>query len=252
MNIPNPSFSDHFSKQSDAYVRGRPSYPPEFIEYLKGLAPKTKLAWDVATGNGQAAVMLAQYFDHVYASDASAEQIKRAAPHKSVSYHVEPAEKTALKDNSVDLVTVAVGVHWFDHDKFYAEVKRMLKPDGVIAVWMYYYDEIDGETENIVEEFRSKFLKDYWPEKFNFVINRYENLPFPFERIQIPEFRMKTVWRLQNLLDFLRSWSGTQRYIDIHGEDPVNIVEPKLRAFWSNPEEEKVVKWKLYVKVGRK
>ena len=252
MNMSNPSFSDHFSKQSAVYAKGRPSYPPEFIEYIKGLAPDTKLAWDVATGNGQAAVMLAKYFDHVYASDASAEQIKLASQHPHVSYHVEPAEKSALQDNSVDLVTVAVGVHWFDHDKFYAEVKRVLKPNGVIAVWMYYYDEIDGDSENIVEEFRGEFLKDYWPEKFHYVINRYENLPFPFEQIKTPEFRMQTHWKMQNMLDFLRSWSGTQRYIDQHGEDPVKIIEPKLKASWGDPEQEKVVHWKLYLKVGRK
>ena len=127
------NFEDHFSKQAETYAQYRPQYPDEIYAYLASVSPGLSLAWDCGTGNGQAAVGLAKHFDQVYATDASAEQISRAYQNEKVDYHVEPAEHVSLHDSSTDLVTVAVAIHWFNFDEFYREVKRVLKPNGVIA-----------------------------------------------------------------------------------------------------------------------
>src|SRR6188474_1317557 len=113
------SFEDHFSKHSEQYAQYRPQYPDEIYAYLASIAPGHSLAWDCGTGNGQAAVGLAKYFDKVFATDASAEQISRAYVHPKVEYHVEPAEHVSLDDSAVDLATVAVAIHWFNFDEFY-------------------------------------------------------------------------------------------------------------------------------------
>lgn len=122
------SFRDHFSQLAHDYARYRPQYPADLFEYLASLAPARRLAWDCGAGNGQAALQLAQYFDRVYATDASPEQIDHAYQHEKIEYRVEQAERASLASGSVDLVTVAVAVHWFDLDVFYQEVRRVLKP----------------------------------------------------------------------------------------------------------------------------
>jgi ubiquinone/menaquinone biosynthesis C-methylase UbiE len=158
-----PSFEDHFSKQSQTYAQYRPQYPEEIYAYLASVAPGALLAWDCGTGNGQAALGLAKYFDRVFATDASAEQIARAYPHPRVDYHVEPAEHISLGDSTVDLVTVAVAIHWFNFDEFYREVKRVLKPGGILAVWTYNFPVISPEMDALVRRYYYETLKGFWP-----------------------------------------------------------------------------------------
>ena len=69
-------FKDHFSGHAVEYAKFRPHYPDELFEYLALISPRHELAWDCATGNGQAAVGLARHFDSVIATDASAQQLQ--------------------------------------------------------------------------------------------------------------------------------------------------------------------------------
>jgi riboflavin synthase len=71
-------FKDHFSTASDRYAAHRPDYPPELFDWLASLCPQHDLAWDCATGNGQAALGLTTHFRRIVASDASAAQIRHA------------------------------------------------------------------------------------------------------------------------------------------------------------------------------
>ncbi len=112
-------FKDHFSGHAGQYARFRPQYPEALFSYLALLAPARELAWDCATGNGQAAIGLAAHFERVIATDASSQQIESAEPHSRVEYRVAPAENSRLPADSVDLVTVAQAVHWFDVPAFF-------------------------------------------------------------------------------------------------------------------------------------
>src|ERR671925_337464 len=152
------NFEDHFSTQSEQYAQYRPKYPDKIYAYLASIAPGHSLAWDCGTGNGQAAIGLAKYFDKVHATDASAEQISLAYPHEKVDYRVERAEEVSLNDSSVDLITVAVAIHWFNFDEFYREVKRVLKPDGVLAAWTYNSVEISPEIDQLVDQYYGEIL----------------------------------------------------------------------------------------------
>ena len=116
------TFKDHFSKQSADYAKFRPRYPQELFEYLASISPTRHLAWDCATGNGQAAVGLASVFDRVIATDASEKQIANAQRHERVEYRVALAEESKLKSTSVDLIMVAQALHWLDFPRFYDEV----------------------------------------------------------------------------------------------------------------------------------
>src|SRR5512143_3911955 len=130
-------FEDHFSRRADTYNRHRPRYPDDLYSYLAYVAPHRRLCWDCGTGNGQAALGLAKHFDRVVATDGSADQISLAPGHPRVEYRVARSEDAGLATASAALITVAVAVHWFDLDQFYAEVQRVLSPEGVIAVWCY-------------------------------------------------------------------------------------------------------------------
>ena len=120
-------FPDHFSGVAGAYAEFRPRYPDALFDWLAEAAPSRELAWDCATGNGQAAVALARVFTRVVATDASAEQVQAATPHPRVEYRVGPAEESGLTSDSADAVTVAQALHWFDRPSFYAEASRVLR-----------------------------------------------------------------------------------------------------------------------------
>ena len=244
-------FEDYFSKLAQTYVQYRPKYPEDIYSYLASIAPGHSLAWDCGTGNGQAAIGLAKYFDKVYATDASAEQISHAIRHPNVEYRVEPAEQVSLADSSVDLVTVAVAIHWFNFDEFSREVKRVLKPTGILAAWTYHLPEISPTIDSLLSQYYHEILNGFWPERIRYLYERYKTLPFPFEEILSPAFEIKVNWHLNQLVGFLDSWSATQRYKEQKGSHPLEVIWHQLTAAWGKEEEPRLVRWPLHFRIGR-
>lgn len=245
------NFEDHFSKQAATYAQFRPHYPAELFTYLAGQTAGHKLAWDCATGSGQAAQGLANYYDEVYATDASAEQISRAVSHERIVYRVEPAEETGLVSRSVDLVTVAVAVHWFDFDRFYAEVRRVLKPGGLIAVWTYSLPQIDPTIDRLLADLDDRILSGYWPERIIYLKQKYRTLPFPFEELAPPEFSIDVDWALDQLLGFINSWSGVRRFEEHRGFHPLKTIWEDFLSAWGREDKIRSIRWQLYLRAGR-
>ena len=244
-------FKDYFSKQAKEYSLYRPKYPSELFEYLCGLVKEHNTAWDCATGNGQAALGLANYFGKVIATDASRSQINNALPHSKIEYRVSPAENSGLAGNSIDLITVASAIHWLDTDKFYAEVKRILKPGGVFAVWSYNGNNINPEVNKILEKFSHKVLYEHWPIESAIAWNFREKIQLPFEEIISPQFFIKLSWDLKDLLNYLYTWSSTQNYIKTRGINPLDELYKELINVWGKENEKKSVKIPLIMKAGR-
>jgi ubiquinone/menaquinone biosynthesis C-methylase UbiE len=240
-------FKDHFSGQAAEYAKFRPRYPKELFRWLASAAPNTELAWDCATGNGQAAIELAAQFERVIATDASEKQVANAEPHPLVEYRVATAESSGLEPQSVDLVTVAQALHWFDREKFYAEVRRALKPRGVIAAWAYKLATVSPAIDAIVNYYYSDVVGKYWPEE-RVLVEKFEELPFAFDETATPPFEMAADWNFERLLGYLRTWSATQRFMAAKQRDPLKEVEQQLRLAWG--EKERRVIWPLTVKVG--
>lgn len=244
-------FADHFSAHAREYARYRPSYPPELFEYLASLTPRLDLAWDVGTGSGQAALGLAAHFDRVVATDASAEQLARAVPHERIEYRVERAEDVSLPPGSVDLVTVAVAVHWFDFDAFYAAVRRAGARHGVLAVWTYEASVIDPGVDAVLHRYDWNVLAEYWNDRVRYIFDHYETLPFPFEELARPSFELVAEWDLAQLVGFMQSWSGSRRYMEQRGADPVDAIRGELTAAWGDASRRRTVRWPLYFRIGR-
>lgn len=245
------SFEDHFSQRAQEYAQYRPSYPSRLFAYLSSLAPSRHLAWDCGTGNGQAALGLAEYFDHVVATDASSNQIAQAFPHERIEYRVEPAEEVSLDAGSVDLITVAIAVHWFDFERFYREVRRVLQAGGILAVWTYHLPVIGPRVDPLLVAYYREILAGYWPERFSYVDDRYRTLPFPFEEVDSPEFDMTATWTLGQLVGFLGSWSAARKYQEDHNRHPVQEIWPKLVDAWGEPDQSRSIRWPMYIRVGR-
>ena len=246
------AFTDHFASVAADYARFRPVYPAALFAWLADLAPARTMAWDCAAGSGQASRDLADHFDQVIATDASAAQIAAAHPYRRVEYRVAPAEASGLSAGTVDLVTVAQALHWFDLDRFYAEVRRVLKPGGVLAVWSYGVLAVAGAAvDERVQTFYRDIVGPYWPPERQLVESGYRTLPFPFAELEAPAFHMETSWSLSELLGYVRSWSATGRFGVERGYDPVTALADELAPLWGAPLEPRIVTWPLALRVGR-
>ncbi|MFL5560796.1 MAG: class I SAM-dependent methyltransferase [Gemmatimonadaceae bacterium] len=249
----NPTPKDYFSRQSAAYARYRPRYPSALFAYLATAAECRELAWDCATGSGQAAVPLAAHFARVVATDMSADQLRMAEPHERVEYRVARAEASGLAARSVDLVMVAQALHWFNLEAFYREVIRVLEPGGVVAVSSYGSATVVDAPElaSILEHFERTTLGPYWPPGRELVGEALYTLPFPFTELKVPSFRLETEWTLELLVGYAQSWSATARYVAAQGHDPTLELEAALQPVWGPPERRRLIRWPFAVRVGR-
>lgn len=245
-------FKDYFSSQADRYAAIRPDYPLALIHFVSGLPARHDLAWDCATGSGQAAVPLAAHFARVVATDASENQIAHARAQLNVEYRVASAESSGLAGASVDLVTVAQALHWLDRDRFYAEVRRVLAPGGAIAVWSYGDPTIDDDPvlDAALQRFNHETVGSYWPTGRGDVGEGYLRYPFPFEEVTAPRFRIEREWTLAELGRYARSWSATVRYVSMQDSDPVVGFETELAAIWGDPETRHSVRWQITLRAG--
>jgi SAM-dependent methyltransferase len=240
-----------FSPFAREYAKSRPGYPSELFSYLASQVDRHSLAWDCATGNGQAALGLVQHFERVIATDISAEQIQHAIQHKQIEYRVAKSEQSGLDDRSVDLVTVASAIHWFDLDRFYSEVRRVIRSGGLLAAWTYHVGHVEAPFDKIFEQFYREVLYPYFPPRARLVDERYETIALPGEALESGNFFVSAAWNLDQMLAFIESWSGTQQYIKDRGEHPVVHIREPLEKTWGERNRIHVVRWPLYIRISR-
>lgn len=244
-------FKDHFSAASDRYAAYRPGYPAPLFAWLAGLCADRDVAWDCATGNGQAAAGLAPHFRGVIATDASAEQIAHARGPDNVSFRVAAAEASGLVARSVDLVTAAQAAHWFDPARFHAEVRRVLKPGAVLALWGYGRLHLPGGMDVIFRHFYVHTVGPYWPAERALIDDGYRSLAYPFAEIAAPEFFIEAAWSLPRLMDYVSTWSAVRRYREAVGEDPLPRLAADLAPLWGDAHAARPLRWPLFMRVGQ-
>ena len=244
-------FADHFSRISAGYAAYRPGYPEALFDAVARAAPARRLAWDCATGTGQAAVGLAGRFQRVIATDASRRQVRDGVPHPRVRYAATEAEHSALRTRSADLVTVAQALHWLDLEPFYAEVRRVLVPGGLLAVWTYGRHWVEaGAVDEELDRFYREVVGPYWPPERRWVEAGYRGLPFPFAEVPMAAPEMGEDWTLEEMLGYIATWSAVVRCREATGGDPVADLAQRLAPLWP-ADERRRVRWVLTVRAGR-
>lgn len=214
--------------------------------------PRRDCVWDCACGSGQASLDLAVHFRTVIGTDLSAGQLAQAAAHERIRYRVALAEQSGLESSSCDLVTVAQALHWFDLPRFYAEVRRVLRPDGLLAVWCYGVATIpERYCDALFQDFHNSVVGPYWQPERHLVETGYRTLAFPAPEIAVPEFTMQLDWSLDELLRYASSWSATARYIKARGADPMARLRADMLPCWGDPRARCTVRWPLSVRAFR-
>jgi SAM-dependent methyltransferase len=244
-------FRDLFSKGAPAYARHRPVYPESLYAYLAKLTASHERAWDCATGSGQAARGLAVFFREVVATDASAAQLACAPSHPRIRYRTAPAECSGLDPASVDLVSVAQAMHWFDVPRFHAEVRRVARPDAVVAVWGYGRLTVAPEIDAVLEQFHDDVVGPFWPPERRHIDDQYARLAWPFRSLDAPPFEIRTKLGVEDLVGYLGTWSAVRRYRDQRCVDPLPRLRAALLEAWGDPAAERAARWPLFLKLGR-
>ena len=242
---------DLFSKQSDLYARYRPTYPKELYEYILSFVKEKNAVWDCATGNGQAAVVLADHFKKVIATDISAAQIEKATLKENIEYLVCPAESTPFEENTFDLITVAQAYHWINWKEFKKEVTRVSKPEAIIAIWVYFRNMPgDKKVDDAIFSFYENVTRPYWDEARKYVEEKYSTVEFDYDLLPVKDFETTLNWEREDMIGYISSWSAIQKYIKVNGHSPIPIIEEEINKLWPEGEIKKV-RFPIYLKLGR-
>ena len=170
--------------------------------------------------------------------------------HPRISWRVAPAEASGLDAASVDVVTVAQALHWFDLPRFWLEAKRVVRRGGLIVACSYGIPFMDDDAMTAeLRRLHDDIVGPYWPTERGHINLRYQAIEFPFQRLSAPPFGMRKHWTIEELAGYLSTWSATRRYIAGNGSDPVAPFIDGLRAVWGAGRRD--VRWPLTVLAGR-
>jgi len=240
---------DNFSKQAAVYAQYRPDYPDELFQYILSFVKEKNTVWDCGTGNGQSAKVLCKYFNTFLATDISQKQMDNAYQASNIFYSLQPAEQTNFANNSIDLVTVSQALHWFNFEKFYAEVNRVAKPAAVIAVWAYSLLQVSNEINTIIHNYHFNTLGKYWDAERKYVDANYTTIPFPFKEITTPAFEIKLHWTLAELEGYFYTWSALQKFIATNNFSPVDALMQQLKPLWGSNEKREII-FPVHLRLG--
>jgi ubiquinone/menaquinone biosynthesis C-methylase UbiE len=242
---------DLFSNQASLYAQYRPGYPQELYEYILQHVNNRQMAWDCATGNGQAAIELARYFEKVMATDISEKQLQQAQPHEKITYTVSTAEQTPFDSNSFDCITVAQAYHWFQFEAFGKEVMRIAKPGAIVAIWGYSLVVCSAEAINaLIKTFYRETVGPYWDKERRYIDDHYTTVPFPYEPLPSKEFKITVEWNRQQLIGYFNTWSNVQHFIKAHQYNPVDELATALEQLWPDDSSRNFY-FPVFLKLGR-
>jgi SAM-dependent methyltransferase len=243
--------ADHFSRDSRSYAEFRPRYPASLFSWVAALPAARRLAWDAATGSGQAATMLVPHFERVVATDLSREQLQARLEAPGAYYAASLAEASGLRGARVDLVTVAQAYHWFDHSRFHREVSRVIVPGGALAVWCYGVMRAPPDLDAAVTRFYYETVGSYWPAERGHVEKGYRHFEIPIAEVESPPLAIEAELTLPQFLGYVRTWSAVGRFMQAMGYDPVQALGRELGAIWMDPASTRRITWPISVRAGR-
>jgi SAM-dependent methyltransferase len=257
-------FSDHFSSIAKRYAAYRPRYPQALADALATLTGRHDLAWDAGCGNGQLSVLLAERFARVIATEPSQAQLDEATAHPRVEYRRAKAEDPVLDEASVDLAVAAQAAHWFDWPRYVAEVARVTRPGGLVALVSYGILHVDpaGRSESVplhsgsdadalVAAYYHGDVGPFWPPGREHVENGYRDLAWPWDSVAAPAITMTADWTRDELLGYVATWSATVKMIEMRGAGAYERLGKELARVWPDGER-RTVTWPLAIRLARR
>ena len=242
---------DLFSSQSAAYAQYRPGYPDDLIEAVLSPLARKEQAWDCATGNGQAAVLLAPHFNKIEATDISERQLQQAVPHRHIHYSVSPAEQTPFEAGSFDLITVAQAYHWLDGLAFHKEATRVGKPGALVAVWGYGLVKThDKALSDLIGHLYVDIVGPFWDPERKHIDQEYKTVVFPFSELPSLTFSYDVNWNRNDLLGYLSTWSSVGNFKKAKGYDPLEGWAEQLKTIWADENTARPFSFPLFMRRG--
>jgi SAM-dependent methyltransferase len=239
---------DLFSSNANQYAAFRPTYPKELYDFIFSHVKNFGTAWDAGTGNGQVARDLSKQFEKVIATDISVKQLENAFQGDNIFYF-QTGETIMFSGRRFDLICTAQAIHWFDREKFYDEVKRVAKPDAVVAVWGYGLLSVNQEIDFLIKDFYVNIIGPYWDAERKLVDEEYKTISFPFSEIEVPPFSFSFQWTLAELQGYLNTWSSVIKYVKENPTNPVEKLIDQIQPLWTL--EKMDVTFPLFLRLGR-
>ena len=186
--------TENFTGRAEAYAIGRPGYPQVAIDYVCTLVPHNAIFADIGAGTGLFTEKLAMPNYTIYAIEPNKDMRVQLAltltPYPNVTIFDGTDEATNLPDHSVDVITVAHALHWFNIDAFRKECLRILKPNGLVVVIYNLLSDGSGEVTNLSKQAVDAFFQnpaimtfpnpiEYTKEKWLAYITSQDNTPLP-------------------------------------------------------------------------
>ena len=231
---------DYFSTQARDYAKFRPTYPEVLYKKILDNTPGREIAWDCGTGNGQVAKELSASFEHVIATDISAAQLSQAPSSTNIEYRVASASHSRISADSVDLITVAQAMHWFDIPNFFKEAYRVAKPNAKLAIWGYQYPTIQNDIDKAFEAFYDGVIKEFWPPERELVDSAYEFVHYPFTEVQQFWYTIDVEWTKETFLSFVGTGSAVNLYRKELQTDPLDFLKENFDKLWDDQHTKKV------------
>jgi ubiquinone/menaquinone biosynthesis C-methylase UbiE len=139
--------TEKFTGKAEAYAKSRPSYPDEAIEYIRNLVSPDAVFADIGAGTGKLTELIARHGYKVFAVEPNADMREQLsitlAPYTNTTIVSGTAEMTTLPDASVDVITCAQAIGWFDLNAFRSECQRIGKPGSMI---FSLYNYVPGDN----------------------------------------------------------------------------------------------------------
>jgi len=245
----NKEQENYFVKGGKNYALHRPSYPEVLVSALASECLKYEHVLDVGCGSGQLSVMLTKWFDRVTATDPSKSQLSHAHKHPNIKYLVESAENISLPNNSVNLIVAAQAAHWFNLQRFYAEVERIADQGCVLALVSYGVPVINGDIGERLDDFYWKDIHKFWPEDRKHVEAGYSTLFFPYNERNLTNMTIERQWSLAELLAYIDTWSAIRKAKEANAHEIIKDFKAEISSIWPTKIKHRVT-WPITARIA--
>jgi hypothetical protein len=131
------------------------------------------------------------------------------------------------------------------------EVARVIQPGGVLAAWTYHVAHVGPPLDRVLWPFYRDVVGQHFAEGARMVDSRYEGLTLPGKALQPPTLSVSVRWSADDVLRFVRTWSGVQSYMTATKRDPVVEIDRAVRDVFGSDKSVREVTWPLYIRAAR-